>query len=92
MFLENVDEEAYDRANEADRLAVDRAGVRRPYRAVELPKPTGPGGVYTVDGLLALWSAHGKGRNFENGKRAFPPPAASSATASATKGARPAPT
>ena len=71
MFLENVDEEAYDRANEADRLAVDRAGVRRPYRAVELPKPTGPGGVYTVDGLLALWSAHGKGRNFENGKRAF---------------------
>ena len=71
MFLENVDQEAYNRASDAERQVIDRSGARRPYQAIELPKPIGPGKEYTVDGLVSLWSSHAKGRDFAAGKRTF---------------------
>jgi putative heme-binding domain-containing protein len=70
-FLDNVEQEAYDNATDTDRLAVEAAGVRQPFKAVELPAPLGPGQAYTVDGLVALSGAHPKGRNFASGKRTF---------------------
>jgi putative heme-binding domain-containing protein len=70
-FLANVSQDAYDNAPEADRAAIDAAGVRRPPKPVDLPKPIGPGQAYTVDDLVALSAAHPAERNFASGKRTF---------------------
>ncbi len=70
-FLDNIEQEAYDNANDIDRVAVDAAGLHKPYKAPELPPPTGPGQQYTVEEVVALFSAHPTGRKFAAGKRAF---------------------
>ena len=48
-FLDNIEQEAYENATDADRFAVDAAGLHKPYVAAELPPPLGPGQEYTVD-------------------------------------------
>ncbi len=70
-FLANVSQDAYDNTPEADRVAIDAAGARRPPKPIELPKPIGPGQPYTVDDLVALSATHPTGRNFASGKRTF---------------------
>ena len=70
-FLDNIEQEAYENATDADRFAVDAAGLHKPYVAAELPLPLGPGQEYTLDSLLALSTAQPAGRNFAAGRRAF---------------------
>ena len=70
-FLDNIEQEAYENATDADQFAVDAAGLHKPYKPEELPLPLGPGQEYTVDALVALSSAQPAGRNFVAGKRAF---------------------
>ncbi len=70
-FLDNIEQEAYDNATDADRLAVDAAGLHQPYKIPELPQPIGPGQEYTLDKLVAMSAAQPTGRNFSEGKRAF---------------------
>jgi putative heme-binding domain-containing protein len=70
-FLDNIEADAYENATDADRLAVDAAGLHKPLKAPKLPRPVGPGQDYTVDTLIGLSAAHPTGRNFASGKRAF---------------------
>lgn len=70
-FLTNIDREAFDNASEADRLAVEALGARQPFVLAERPEPIGPGKDWTVDAVLAASGSALKGRNFENGKRAY---------------------
>jgi putative heme-binding domain-containing protein len=70
-FLNNIEKDAFANATDADRLAIEAAGLRKPYRPKELPKPTGPGRDWTTADLVALESKLGRGRNFKNGQRAF---------------------
>ena len=69
--MDNIDAEAYDNATDVDQLAVDVAGLHKPYGPLNFPLPAGPGQEYTVDGLIALSAAHPNGRNFAAGKRAY---------------------
>ena len=70
-FLNNIDKDAYDNASDADRLIVEAAGARKPYRAPELPKPKGPGHDWSLAEILAATGTKPSGRNFANGQRTF---------------------
>jgi putative heme-binding domain-containing protein len=70
-FINNIDKDAWENCSEAERLAVEASGARKPYKAPQLPQPKGPGKEWTLDELLALSKTKMKGRNFENGKRTF---------------------
>lgn len=69
-FLTNINDEAYANATDKERLAVEAAGVRKPYVIPELPKPEGPGRAWSLGDLLAL-EPKLKGRNFEHGQKMF---------------------
>ncbi len=71
LYLNNIEQEAYDNASDTDRLVVEAAGVRQISKGPELPAPVGPGQPYSVDELVALSAAHPAGRNFANGKRTY---------------------
>ena len=70
-FLRNIEQEAFDNATDTERLVLEASGAREPYKAPELPKPTGPGQEWTVEQLLQLSQTKLKARNFENGKKMF---------------------
>ena len=70
-FINNIDKEAFENTSEADRLSVEAAGARRPYRAPELPRPRGPGHAWTMPEIQALATTKMTGRNFAEGQRAF---------------------
>ena len=70
-FLTNIDNEAFANSTDAERLAVEALGVRRPYVIPELPKPQGPGKDYSVDEVLALATDKLKGRDFKNGEKMY---------------------
>ena len=69
-FLNNIEKECYDNANDADRLAIEALGLRKPFKLKELPKPQGPGKAYTMADLLAM-EGQLKGRNYANGLKMF---------------------
>jgi len=69
-FLENISNEAYANVNEKQRLAIEVAGVRKPFTLPELPKPEGPGRQWSLGDLLSL-EPKLKGRNFEHGRKMF---------------------
>ncbi|MFO0905958.1 MAG: c-type cytochrome [Pirellulales bacterium] len=69
-FLRNMGNDAYELSTDSERLAVEAAGLRKPYVVPELPKPVGPGHDWALEELAAL-GPQLKGRNFENGKRTF---------------------
>ncbi|MBD3676371.1 MAG: c-type cytochrome [Planctomycetaceae bacterium] len=69
-FLENISNEAYANINEKQRLAVEVAGVRKPFTVPELPKPEGPGRKWSLGDLLSL-KGKLKGRDFEHGRKMF---------------------
>jgi len=56
--------------NEKQRLAIEVAGVRKPFTLPELPKPEGPGRQWSLGDLLSL-EPKLKGRNFEHGRKMF---------------------
>ena len=70
-FITNIDKDAFENSTEAERLAVEAAGARTPFRVKELPKPKGPGHAWTLDELLAKSKDRMAGRDFANGKRTF---------------------
>jgi putative heme-binding domain-containing protein len=70
-FLNNIERDAFDNATDAERLAIEAAGLRKPYRPKELPKPVGPGRDWKLTELVAFAEPRLKGRNFKNGERSF---------------------
>jgi putative heme-binding domain-containing protein len=75
-FLVNIENESLAGYSENDKLALEALGARKPYTPPPLPKPEGPGRVWTMDDVLTAAAQDGdkglaKGRDFEHGKRAF---------------------
>jgi putative heme-binding domain-containing protein len=70
-FLEHIEQDAYNNATDSERLAIEASGLRKPYKAPELPKPRGPGKDYTLDDLVGLAGNGLHGRNFKNGQKMF---------------------
>src|SRR5262249_2599431 len=69
-FLNEMEKTAFDNASEGDRLAIEAAGLRKPFKPKELPKPKGPGKDWTMEDVLAL-EAKLKDRSFYNGEKMF---------------------
>jgi putative heme-binding domain-containing protein len=70
-FLKNIDKEAYENANDVDRLAIESTGVRKPWTMPAIPKPVGPGRMWKMEELLSLSETKLKERDFKNGKQAY---------------------
>ncbi len=70
-FINNIDKDAYENATDVERLAVESAGIRKPYRVKELPRPRGPGHDWTMPEILKLSESRPTGRNFANGQKSF---------------------
>src|SRR5262245_51736778 len=66
-----MEKDAFANATDADRLAIEAAGLRKPYKPKELPKAVGPGKEWTTADVVALEAKLKSGRNFKNGERAF---------------------
>ena len=75
-FLVNIENESLAGYTDTDKLALETLGARKPYTPPPLPKPEGPGRVWTMEDVLAAANQDGvkglsKGRDFEHGKRTF---------------------
>lgn len=70
-YLTNIDNDAFANSTDAERLAIEALGIRKPYVIPELPKATGPGKEYSVEQVLALASDGLKARNFKNGEKIY---------------------
>ncbi|HEX3657072.1 MAG TPA: c-type cytochrome [Pirellulales bacterium] len=70
-FLRNIENEAFDNATDAERLAIEGAGLRKPFQMLELPKPKGPGQNWTLAELLSAGQSGLKGRNYKHGQQMF---------------------
>jgi putative heme-binding domain-containing protein len=70
-FMTHIEDDAFANATDAERLLIESNGWRKPYKAPELPKPTGPGKDYTVAELVDLSSSQRQPRNFKNGQKMF---------------------
>jgi len=70
-FINNIDKDAFENASEAERLAIETSGARKPFVLKELPKPKGPGRPWELQELVALGSNQLKGRNFAQGQKMF---------------------
>jgi putative heme-binding domain-containing protein len=70
-FINNMEKDAFTNATDAERLAIEAAGLRKPFKPKELPKPIGPGKAWTTADVVALEAKLKHGRNFANGERAF---------------------
>jgi putative heme-binding domain-containing protein len=70
-YLKNIDNQAFDNLSDAERIIVEATGQRKPFKALELPKPIGPGKEYSLDELVALTSGPLKKRDFKHGKKTF---------------------
>jgi putative heme-binding domain-containing protein len=70
-FINNTEKDAFDNASDADRLAIEALGLRKPYKPKELPKVMGPGREWTLDDLVKFAEPRMKGRNFKNGEKMF---------------------
>jgi putative heme-binding domain-containing protein len=70
-FLKNIEQEAFDNATDADRLAIEAAGLRKPFKPRELPRPEGPGKEWKLDALVRYAQPRLKGRDFKHGQRTF---------------------
>ncbi|MBI5759302.1 MAG: c-type cytochrome [Planctomycetales bacterium] len=70
-FLTNIDKDAFANCTDAERLAVEALGVRKPYVIPELPKPRGPGREYALNDVVKLATDGLKGRDFKNGQKMY---------------------
>ncbi|HZV05025.1 MAG TPA: c-type cytochrome [Gemmataceae bacterium] len=70
-FLNNIEKDAFDNASDAERLAIESAGLRKPFKMKELPKPKGPGRDWKLDELVRLAEPQLKGRDFKNGQKMY---------------------
>lgn len=70
-FLQNIEDEAWQKTPFDHRVLVEKAGARTPYAVPELPKPIGPGKAWLLEEVRVLAKDGLMNRNFENGKKAF---------------------
>jgi putative heme-binding domain-containing protein len=70
-FINNIEKEAFDNATDTERLAIEAAGLRKPFQVKALPKPQGPGHEWKVDDLVTFAGPRLKGRDFKNGQKMF---------------------
>ena len=70
-FLTNIENAAFESMPENERVVLEATGVRKAYKAPELPKPAGPGKDYSLDELVALSTTQMKGRDFKNGEKMY---------------------
>jgi putative heme-binding domain-containing protein len=70
-FLNNIEKDAFDNASDSERLAIESAGLRKPFRMAELPKPKGPGRDWKLDELVKFAEPKLTGRNFKNGQKMY---------------------
>ena len=70
-YLTNIDNDAFANCTDAERLAIEALGVRKPYVIPELPKAKGPGKDYSVEEVLALATDKLKARDFKNGEKMY---------------------
>lgn len=71
-FLTFIDAAVWEATPEKERLAIEGAGVRKPFLLPELPKPKGPGHNWTIEEVLAKANgALDRGRDFKNGERTY---------------------
>ena len=70
-FINNLEKDAFDNATDAERLAIEALGLRKPFVAKQLPKAKGPGKDYSIEEIVAGAGTKLKSRNFENGQKMF---------------------
>ena len=70
-FLNNIEKDAFENATEVERLAIETAGLRKPFTMKELPKPKGPGHDWKLDALAKFAEPKLKGRDFKNGQKMY---------------------
>jgi putative heme-binding domain-containing protein len=70
-FLNNIEKDAFENASESERLAIEAAGLRKPFKMKELPKPKGPGHDWKLDALVKFAEPKLKDRNFKNGQKMY---------------------
>jgi len=70
-FVNNLEKDAFDNATDQDRLAIEAAGLRQPYKVKELPKAKGPGRDWKLDELVRFAEPKLTGRNFKNGQKMY---------------------
>jgi len=70
-FLQNIDDELWNQTSENDRILIEAAGGRIPYKAPELPTPEGPGKEWTLDEVRQLASEGLAERSFTKGEKMF---------------------
>lgn len=70
-FLNNIERDAFDNASESERLAIESAGLRKPFKMAELPKPKGPGHDWQLEALVKFAEPQLKNRNFRNGQKMY---------------------
>jgi putative heme-binding domain-containing protein len=70
-FLNNIEKEAFDNASEQERLAIEAAGLRKPFKMKELPKAKGPGRDWKLGELVEFAEPKLKGRDFKNGQKMY---------------------
>ena len=70
-FINNIEKDAFANASDTERLAIEAAGLRKPFKPKELPRPNGPGKDWSTADVIALEGKLQRGRNFKNGERAF---------------------
>lgn len=70
-FLTNIDKDAFANCTDAERLAIEASGIRKPYVVPELPKAKGPGKEYSVAEVIALAGDGLKARDFKNGEKMY---------------------
>ena len=70
-FLNNIEKDAFENASDTERLAIEAAGLRKPFKMKELPKPKGPGRDWKLDTLVTFAEPKLKGRNFKNGQKMY---------------------
>ncbi|HZZ27341.1 MAG TPA: c-type cytochrome [Pirellulales bacterium] len=72
-YLNNIGNEAYDNCTNAERLAIEAAGARKPYVPPVLPKPEGPTHDWTAEEVLQLATNANalNHRDFRKGRTTF---------------------
>ncbi len=70
-FLQNMDDEFWSRTLENERILIEAAKARTPYRIEKLPEPVGPGREWTLEEVRALAADGLKDRDFDNGQKMF---------------------
>jgi putative heme-binding domain-containing protein len=69
-FLKEMEKNAFDNATDNERLAIEAAGIRKPFKLPPLPKAKGPGRDWDMDSVIAL-EPKLKDRSFKNGEKMF---------------------